>query len=272
MQITNIQNIIKNNFKYKNNPIKFGTKYNPNTQKTDVVELSKKFELNPDDVAIFKKYHRGKLEFNPDVLMQRGQRLFIKHKDSYIPYGAHLDEYNAKGELIRHTSYNNGIKFIVDSYKNGELIQEDRYEDVFSFSPYQTKRTSVRKFNGFDKSGTKKNLTFSISRNYGKNWINHPEIELKKENLMVQFVAPSDEKDGFIRVTDKTLETNFLQIREDGIKTEYMSNPRIVLFGLKELKETIQNKEFAADFGFNNKFNYELDKSIEILSSKFNED
>ena len=43
--------------------------------------------------------------------------LFIKSKDSYIPYNASLKEYNAKGEIVRHSFYGNGFKNIVQGAK-----------------------------------------------------------------------------------------------------------------------------------------------------------
>ena len=98
MQISRIQNIVRNNFQYKNNSIKF----NPiNFKGQDTFE-----HTSSDDVVVSKRYCRGKKEFNPNLLLQQEERLFILNKGAYFPYGAHLEEYNAKGEIVRHTSFN----------------------------------------------------------------------------------------------------------------------------------------------------------------------
>ena len=64
MQIKSVQNIIRSNFKYKNNPINFGIKYDTNTQKGDIVELSQKLGVDPDEVVTSKRYYMGNHEFN----------------------------------------------------------------------------------------------------------------------------------------------------------------------------------------------------------------
>ncbi|MBQ4646120.1 MAG: hypothetical protein IJB79_02105 [Candidatus Gastranaerophilales bacterium] len=275
MQITSIQNIFRNNFQYKNN----SAKSNPiNFKGQDT------FERNiGDDVAVSRKYYRGKQEFSPDMFMQSGNRLFIKGKDSYIPYGACLDEYNAKGEIIRHTTYNNGAKFIINRYKNGELVQEDRYEDVFNKASISKKRTTVRKFDGFNPSGTKYNVPFAISRNHGKDWKNNPTIAMRKngknDSLLVYFAAPSDEKRGKIEITyfgkseNSWFETPIYDEGEYLLKiSPNKSTNETALLALEELKEILQNEEFRADFGDNDIFNSELNKAIKFLSSKINED
>ena len=56
MQISRIQNIIKNTFQYKNNPIKF----NPiNFKGQDTFERN-----TDDDTVVSKKYYRGNQEVN----------------------------------------------------------------------------------------------------------------------------------------------------------------------------------------------------------------
>lgn len=275
MQISRIQNIARSNFQYKNNPIK----YNPiNFKGQDTFEHSL-----PNDMVVSKKYFRGKQEFDQSLLRQQGNRLFVKHKDSYIPYGACLDEYNAKGELIRHTSFNNGARFIVNTYKNGELIQEDRYEDVFNKAHISDKRTNVRKFDGLDDSGIKYNIPFAISRNYGKDWNDHPSVVMRKNaensSLLVMFIAPSETTTGKIEVRhtlgDKTWWFDSSIYDEKGYSLNLsplaLTN-ETALLGLEELKETIQSEEFRADFGFSDKFNSELDKAIEFLSSKLSDE
>jgi len=262
MQISKIQNIIRNNFQYKNNPIKFGA---INFRGQDTFERT-----TTDDVVVSKTYHRGKQKYTSDMFLFHKNRVFIKNKDCYTPYGAHLEEYNAKGEKIRHTSFNNGFKYFVDTYKNGELIQEDKYEDIFGHHP--SKRTFVRKFNDSNNPETRQNISFTISRNYGKNWEKHPRIEMTKDNLGVRFNFPSDYDKGVISVVDYTnAQTNCIYFDED-TKNEYITNPDFMLVGLQELRATIQSNEFKDDFGFSEKFNSGLNKAIHHLSSKLNED
>ena len=275
MQISRIQNIIKNTFQYKNNQAKF----NPiNFKGQDTFERN-----TDDDTVVSKKYYRGKQEFTPEIFIQSGDRLFIKNKDSYIPYGANLGEYNAKGELIKNTTYNNGTKYIVTHYKNGQKVQQDGYEDVFSRSPQVNKRTHVIKFEANNPTGKKPLISFAISRNYGKKWTNSPSIVFrqngKNDSLFIYFATPSDEKNGEIEINYKNKNSSncFYSIIQDDkdyslkISSDKESNETAYL-ALQELKETIQSDEFIDDFGSNQKFNSELNKAIEFLSSKINED
>lgn len=274
MQISRIQNVIRNNFQYKNNPIKFGA---INFRGQDSFECSLS-----DDKVVSKTYYKGGQEFASSLFMQQGNRLFIRRKNTYVPYGAHLDEHNSKGELIRRTSYSNGAKFIVNTYKNGELIQEDRYEDVFSKAHNSDRKTSVRKFSGFSKSKTRRIVPFAISRNYGKDWEKHPEIELTKEqkdkSLYIRFQAPSEEKLGEALITStENNSVRHIHFYIDENET-YSQVPKTkddlesALLALIELRKTITSEEFDYDFYFNYKFNSELYKAIEFLSSKLNAD
>ena len=85
MQITSIQNIFKNNFQNKNNTRKLNQIH---FQGYDSFELRK--EAETDDVTVAKKYYRGNQELNPGLLLRQGRVLFIKGKDSYVPYSFDL--------------------------------------------------------------------------------------------------------------------------------------------------------------------------------------
>ena len=265
MQITKIQNIVRNNFQYKNNSIKFNS---INFQGQDTFEHS-----ITDDVIVSKKYYRGKEEYTPDVFMQSGDRLFIKNKGVYFPYGAYLDEYDEKNELIRKTAFNNGAKFIVSSYEDGKLTQEDKYEDIFARGIDSSKRTCVAKFKTSSTTKKRPEVVFRISRNYGKDWKKHPRIELQKEIkddiVTIYYSAQSEEKVGqtYIRSKKDPIGVS-IPIIDDGI---YKFTPKedsditLLLEALKELRDTILSEEFKDDFGFSQKFNSELDKTIVIL-------
>lgn len=274
MQISRIQNIFSYNFQYKNNPIK----YNPiNFKGQDIFERS-----TADDVVVSKKYYRGEKEIDPNLLMQQGQTLFIKTKDSYVPYNASLKEYNAKGETIRHSFYGNGSKNIVSTYKNDKIIQRDEYKDIYSSIKNAARRTAVVKFDHTEENKPKQ--TFGISRNYGKDWKNHPTIVMRKnekdDSLFIYFAAPSDTKRGKIEVNYSQKDNNycFFSPIYDDEKDYYLivspleATNKTALLALKELRETIQSEEFKADFGFSEKFNSELDKTIDFLSSKLNDE
>lgn len=273
MQITSIQNVIRNNFQYKNNPIKF----NPiNFKGQDTFERS-----IADNVIVTKKYYRGENEIDPSLLMQQGQTLFIKSKDSYIPYNASLKEYNAKGEIVRHSFYGNGFKNIVNTYKNGKIVQRDEYKDIFSSVKNTAKRTAVVKFNYSEEN--KPAQTFGISRNYGSSWKNHPEIAIRKngknDSLFVCFTTSSDDKNGEIKIfyTNKNKTTHYTSpiYNYDELGLTVLEHPiestnETAYLALLELKETLESKEFKADFGNNDKLNSELNKTIEFLGSILN--
>lgn len=273
MQISRIQNVFKNNFQYKFkpaiNPISF--------QGIDT------FEHNlADNIVVSKKYCRGDKEYDPNQLMQQGQTLFIKEKGRYIPYYASLKEYNAKGELIKDTSYSNGTKYIVSTYKNGQKIQEDRYENVYGSIAKSNQRTSVAKLELKNEVGKKPLVSFVLTRNYGKDWQKHPRIVMRKmgknNSLMVYFGVPSDEKRGEIQIThiinDKTTtyQTPIYGDTKYILKSSTKDTEETAYLALEELKEVLQNEEFRADFGNSEKINSELNKAIEFLSSKINED
>jgi len=273
MQIISIQSAIKNNFQYKNNLLKTSSIL---FQGKDTFERK-----TSDDIVASKKYYRFGQEIDPNMLIKQGQRLFILQKDSYIPYGAISKEYNANNEMIRCTSYSNGAKHIVDSYKNGQIIQQDKYEDIFGSIKNSSKRTAVLKFD--DSNKTKPRQTFGISRNYGKNWKSHPIITLRKigknNALFVGFSAPSETTKGKIEITYTTKNINhcfytlICDEKDYFFKTSTTkSENETALLALIELKETIQSDEFCAEFGDNEIFNSELDKAIEFLSSKLNAD
>ena len=190
-----------------------------------------------------------------------------------IPYNAKVEKSDGKGNVTR-TTYNNGYKFCVKSYKNSALTQEDFYEDVFgSRHSKPHKRTSVRKYSSTDESKAQQYVSFQISRNHDECWNKNPQIEMyKKEGdslLRVNFHVPSKGKTGAIYATKKENEketrgTIFLY--QDGTRHNFSNNNNaLILNSLLELRETIQSAEFKADFGFNNKFNSELDKAIDSL-------
>ncbi|MBR3605349.1 MAG: hypothetical protein IKL52_04905 [Candidatus Gastranaerophilales bacterium] len=279
MQISRIRNITtKNIFQYKYNPANLQAL---NFQGKDTFEISRKADSK--DVVVSKKYCRGEKEYDQSLFLQQGHTLFIKDKNGYVPYTASLKEYNANGELIRNTSFNNGLKYIVTTYKNGQKIQEDRYEDVFGDIKKRSQKTATAKFSGKNEAGKKPLVSFVLTRNHGKNWQNNPTIVMRKmgenSSLMVYLATPSIEKRGEIEIThimkDKT--TYFHSPIYDENDYHLKISPiasinETAVLALEELKEVLKDEEFRADFGGNEKANSELDKAISFLYSKLNED
>ena len=168
-----------------------------------------------------------------------------------------------------------------NTYKNGEWIQEDRYEDTFNNINISNKRTNVRKFDGLDKSGKRYNQIFGMSRNWGKKWENNPTIVLRKDIknnfLLIYFSSPSDEKNGSIEITHhfkgKTAYFKTQIHDEKGYQLKLSpdnSTNEMAYLALTELKETIESEEFKAEFGDNDIFNSELNKAINYLDSILN--
>ena len=143
------------------------------------------------------------------------------------------------------------------------------------------KRTSVIKFDGLDESGKRYNQTFGISRNYGKDWKNHPAIVLRKNvkdnSLIIHFSSPLDEKKGSMEIIHKfegettSFRTPINDEKEYSLKlSPDSSDNEMAYLALTELKETIESEEFRAEFGDNDIFNSELNKAINYLASNLN--
>lgn len=170
--ITTTFNPIKTSYKNASIPLNFGLNFKTNGKDGDILDLYRAVGVEEKEAKKLAQkrtvYTRNNVVFdNSFFTTSKSGRVFCEKDNKNFPYTGTIKEYEGD-ELVKDTYYSEGQKFIESFLQDGKIYKE-------KFYPTDENGKTPDTIRYFDEDGK---VSYIISRNTGKDWLNKPFIEI----------------------------------------------------------------------------------------------